>query len=132
MKFSKEKCGKIILNIKLEKRWSTNMKLLLAIVSDTDRNKINLALIENGVPATIIYSTGGFLNRGTVTFMIGAEDEKVDEIIELIKQNVSSRKEVCKSTLPPALQTLFFVSKQKIEQGGAVIFVLDVENFIKV
>ena len=53
MKFSKEKCGKIILNIKLEKRWSTNMKLLLAIVSDTDRNKINLALIENGVPATI-------------------------------------------------------------------------------
>ncbi|WAM33708.1 cyclic-di-AMP receptor [Caldicellulosiruptor morganii] len=108
------------------------MKLLLVIVSDTDKNKVNLALVENGVQATIIYSTGGFLNRGTVTFMIGAEDDRVDEIIELIRKNVSERKEVCKSTLPPALQTLFFVSKQKIEQGGAVIFVIDIEEFLKV
>lgn len=108
------------------------MKLVLAIVSEVDKNKVNLALIENGIPATIIYSTGGFLNRGTVTFMIGAEDDKLDEVIELIKKNVSERKEVSKSTLPPAFQSLFFVSKQKIEQGGAVIFVLDVENFLKV
>lgn len=36
------------------------MKLVLAIVSEVDKNKLNLALIENGVPATIIYSTGGF------------------------------------------------------------------------
>lgn len=72
------------------------------------------------------------MNRGTVTFMIGAEDDRLDEVIELIKKNVSERKEVSKSTLPPALQSLFFVSKQKIEQGGAVIFVLDIENFLKV
>lgn len=62
------------------------MKLVLAIVSEVDRNKLNLALIENGIPATIIYSTGGFLNRGTVTFMIGAEDDRLDEVIELIKR----------------------------------------------
>lgn len=108
------------------------MKLLLAIVSDVDRNKVNLALIENQVSVTIIHSTGGLLNRGTVTFMIGLEDERVDEIIELIRKNVSGRKEVCRSTLPPALQSLFFVSKQKIEQGGAVIFVLEMENLLKV
>ena len=108
------------------------MKLVLAIVSEVDKNKLNLALIENGISATIIYSTGGLLNRGTVSFMIGVEDERVDEVIDLIKKNVSERKEVSKSTLPPALQSLFFVSKQKIEQGGAVIFVLDIENFLKV
>ncbi|ADL43459.1 protein of unknown function DUF970 [Caldicellulosiruptor obsidiansis OB47] len=108
------------------------MKLVLAIVSEVDKNKLNLALIENGISATIIYSTGGLLNRGTVSFMIGVEDERVDEVIDLIKKNVSERREVSKSTLPPALQTLFFMSKQKIEQGGAVIFVLDIENFLKV
>jgi len=108
------------------------MKLILAIVSDADKNKVNWALIENEIQSTLVSSSGGLLEKGYVTFLIGTDDEKVEEIIELIKSNVSGRREIPKSKLPPTLQSLFFVKKEKIEQGGAVFFILDIEKMEKV
>lgn len=75
------------------------MKLILAIVLEVDKNKVNFVFIENGVFVIIIYLIGGFLNRGIVIFMIGVEDDKFDEVIDFIKKNVLERKEVLKFIL---------------------------------
>lgn len=75
------------------------MKLILVIVLEVDKNKVNFVFIENGVFVIIIYLIGGFLNRGIVIFMIGVEDDKFDEVIDFIKKNVLERKEVLKFIL---------------------------------
>lgn len=66
------------------------MKLILAILRDEDMEPVSHGLIVAGFRVTRIASTGGFLRRGRTTLMIGVEDEKVDEAIEVLKQNCSA------------------------------------------
>jgi uncharacterized protein YaaQ len=62
------------------------MKLLIAILSDTDVEDVLRALVERGFRATRIASTGGFLRRGNSTLLVGLESDRVDAAIELIRE----------------------------------------------
>ena len=66
---------------------SDNMRLVLAIVPDADREPIVNALLENSFHVTGIASTGGFLRRGKATLLIGVEKEKVKDAIQLMREN---------------------------------------------
>jgi uncharacterized protein YaaQ len=66
------------------------MKLIIAILRDEDSERISHALIVAEFRVTQIASTGGFLRRGSTTLMIGVEDEKVDQAIQIIKDNTTS------------------------------------------
>lgn len=61
------------------------MKLILAILRDEDSENISHGLISAGFRVTRIASTGGFWRRGNTTVMIGVEDEKVDEAVEIMR-----------------------------------------------
>ncbi len=61
------------------------MKLLLAIIRDRDDVAVSDALSHGNVRVTRIASTGGFLRRGNVTLLIGVEDERVQDVLELVK-----------------------------------------------
>lgn len=61
------------------------MKLLLAIIRDRDDVSVSDALSQSNVRVTRIASTGGFLRRGNVTLLIGVEDERVHDVLELVK-----------------------------------------------
>ena len=63
------------------------MKLIIAITRDEDCEKLIGDLIANEYRVTRIASTGGFLRRGMTTMMIGIDDEKVDDVISLLKSN---------------------------------------------
>ncbi len=63
------------------------MKMIFAIVPDTDNDTVSEQLIANGFRVTTIASTGGFLRYGTSTLMIGVEDTLVNEAIQIIKKN---------------------------------------------
>lgn len=63
------------------------MKLIIAITRDEDGEKIINTLVERSYRVTRMASTGGFLHRGMTTMMIGTEDEKVDDVITLVKRN---------------------------------------------
>lgn len=60
------------------------MKLIIAIIRDEDSDLILQSLIQEEFRVTRIASTGGFLRRGLTTLMIGVEDEKVDQAIQLV------------------------------------------------
>jgi uncharacterized protein YaaQ len=62
------------------------MKLIVAILKDEDIENVSHALIDCDFRVTRIASTGGFLRRGSTTVMIGVEDEKVDQAIQVIRQ----------------------------------------------
>ena len=61
------------------------MKLMFVIVRDTDDENVVQEMVRHGYRVTRVASTGGFLRRGNITLMIGAEDDKVDRVFELLR-----------------------------------------------
>ncbi len=88
------------------------MKLMMIIMQSSDVDVIVNALTENAFRVTHIASTGGFLRRGMSTLIVGVEDEKVDEAIQILRFNLSPE-------LDPSMRR-------------ATIFVLPVEEFHQV
>jgi len=64
------------------------MKMIITILRDRDTEPVSQALIEAEFRVTRIASTGGFLRRGSTTLMIGVDDQKVDEAIDVIRNNL--------------------------------------------
>ena len=56
------------------------MKLVLAIVNNEDSAVVASALTGEGYFVTTRSTTGGFLMIGNTTFLIGTEDDKVENI----------------------------------------------------
>ena len=67
-------------------RKENKMKLVLAIINNDDSPIVTAQLTKAGFYMTKIASTGGFLTSGNTTFMSGVEDDKVDDIIEIISK----------------------------------------------
>lgn len=63
------------------------MKLVIAIVRDSDSDAISHALTSAELRVTQVASTGGFLRRGNTTLLIGLDDEQVEPALEIIRKN---------------------------------------------
>jgi uncharacterized protein YaaQ len=61
------------------------MKLVVAIVKDSDAMDVSDALVENDFRMTRIASTGGFLRRGNVTLLVGVEPEQLELLFVTIQ-----------------------------------------------
>jgi uncharacterized protein YaaQ len=62
------------------------MKIILAVIRDSDEAHVVEEMVNLGIRVTRMASTGGFLHRGNVTLMIGAEDEKIQTVMDLVKK----------------------------------------------
>lgn len=87
------------------------MKLIIAILQDSDADTVTQSLTADEFRVTRIASTGGFLRRGVVTLLIGLEEPRVDEAIRVIRGNVT---------------------KSEGEETQGTIFVLPVDNFTQI
>ncbi|GEK89049.1 cyclic-di-AMP receptor [Alkalibacterium putridalgicola] len=108
------------------------MKLVVAIVQNQDSKRLADEFVENGIRATKLSSTGGFLRAGNTTFLMGVEDRKVDETLELIKENCSTRSQTMMS--PPSYDFTLesdLTYPVNVEVGGATIFVLPIDQFLQ-
>lgn len=66
------------------------MKLILIMVCDEDKERVNKNLIEAGYTPTLIASTGEFLEFGKSIMLLGVEEEKVKDVKEIIDAHTSS------------------------------------------
>lgn len=108
-------------------------KLLVVIVSDHDADGLIRAMVERGLAATKIGSTGGFLRRGQSTLLIGVPAVDVDDVINAIRQTCPARSELLTvGALPLAGEIPFVTEPVEVRVGGAVVFVLNVERFERV
>lgn len=107
------------------------MKLITAIVNKEDSKVVNAELVQAGFTVTKLATTGGFLMAGNVTMMIGTEDEKVDDCIDIISRYSRQRTEVVPSTANYGSQ-LTASMPLEVTVGGAAIFVTNVDRFEKV
>ena len=107
------------------------MKLILAIVSNDDANSVSSALNKESFQVTKLATTGGFFSLGNTTLITGVEDDQVDKVISIISKESKRRTEVVPSTAPYDVNRLVSFPVE-VQVGGATIFVLDVDKFIKV
>jgi uncharacterized protein YaaQ len=109
------------------------MRLVIAMVQDQDVSKLLGALTENNYSATKLASTGGFLRQGNTTLLIGVEQDRVDEVMEIIKNACQTRKQLVNSmSLIGRSMNSYIPEPVEVQVGGATIFVVDVVNFAKV
>lgn len=94
------------------------MKLIVAIVQDQFVAKVTRSLMEKKIRVTKLSSSGGFLNSGNTTLLIGTEENDMDDLIEIIRQN-------CKTVRVNS-------GGEEISIGGANLFILDMNQLIKV
>ncbi|MDE6182226.1 MAG: cyclic-di-AMP receptor [Eubacteriales bacterium] len=107
------------------------MKLVMAIVKDDDVLNIMNELSVAGYGVTKLASTGGFLKVGNTTLICGVEDEKVDDVIEIIKKEGHSKKQFTNGI--NTNNTNNYVQPPiEVTVGGATIFVLDIDKFVKI
>jgi uncharacterized protein YaaQ len=106
------------------------MKLILAIVSNDDAPAVSTALTKNNFYITRLATTVGFLRAGNTTIIVGTEDEKVDRVIELIGSEAKRRTEIVPSTASYDIGR-YASFPVEVQIGGATIFVLDVDQFVK-
>lgn len=109
------------------------MKLIIAIVQDEDASRLIGNLMNDGYGVTKLATTGGFLRAGNTTLLVGVDDEKYEGAMAVIEKVCKCRKQMASSPTPVAGSTGVYVPYPiEVTVGGATIFVLNVEQFIKI
>lgn len=106
------------------------VKLVLAIVHNEDAAALVDALLQREHRTTRLQSSGGFLKQSNATIVVGVEDDKVDEVLAIVRENCTSRSQVV-NPMPPIMEPgeFFMPYPLEVEVGGATVFVLPVERF---
>ena len=103
------------------------MKMVMAIVQADDAPKIMQALIETGHRVTRIATEGGWLRRENVTLLMGVEDEKIAEVLQVLQR--TGRRRTSYISVPREMPGALNAQVIDVEIGGATVFVLNVERF---
>lgn len=107
------------------------MKLIICIVQDQDSGALMDELMDEGFRITKLASTGGFLKAGNTTLLTGVEDDQVDQALKIIEDNCKTR-ELTTSLLTVTMPGDSYIPYPlEVKVGGATIFILDVEQHIK-
>ena len=109
------------------------MKLIIAIVQDEDASRLVNKLMNEGFGATKLATTGGFLRSGNTTLLTGVDDDKMDTVMDIIEHTCKSRKQMAPVHAPISGTAGMYVPAYPVQVtvGGAIVFVLDVEQFKK-
>ncbi len=92
------------------------MKLIITVVQNKDADEVVDALVSADFRATRFASTGGFLRRGNTTIMIGVQDQQVEQVLDIIREEARSR----------ATQD---ENGEESQAAAATVFVLDLEEY---
>ncbi|MCC6485629.1 MAG: cyclic-di-AMP receptor [Armatimonadetes bacterium] len=106
------------------------MKLLIAIIQERDRRRVEEALSVEGFFFTKIASTGGFLRDGNVTMLLGVESEQLEQVLGVLRESSEARDQYVSLPPPDVMPSAGLMQAPvKVTVGGAVVFVMDVERF---
>ena len=110
------------------------MKLIIAIVQDEDSSKLLSKLMQKGFGVTKLATTGGFLRAGNTTLLLGVDEARLDEAIQLIETVCKSRKQLttATTTVTGLSHGEYAAFPVEVTVGGATLFVLTVDQFLKI
>ena len=109
-------------------------ELILAILQKDDFEETSAELTHQGIFMTRLSSSGGFLRKENVTIMIGVEQERHDEVIDVLKRTAGRRKKITYGMPSPGMD-MYRVGAAalpvQVEGGGVTVFVMKMDHFLK-
>jgi uncharacterized protein YaaQ len=109
------------------------VKLVIAVVQGEDAQRTVDALGRAGISSTRVSSTGGFLQQGNVTLLVGIDEERVSDTVKIIRDNGRERSRYLTPAVPTAQPGDFLAAfPVEVQVGGATIFVVPVDSFEKI
>jgi len=109
------------------------VKLIIAVVQGEDAQRAVAALAEAGMSSTRIASSGGFLQQGNVTLLIGVEDSQVQGALKVIHESCHERSRYLTPVPPLGEPGEFFMAYPvEVQVGGATVFVVPVDSYEKI
>lgn len=107
-------------------------RLCVIIADSNDADRLMERLVRGGMPATKIGSTGGFLRRGNATVLSGVAEEDVAAVVEIVGEECHARREfIPVQTLPFLGDSALIADPVEVRAGGAVVFVIEIERFVR-
>jgi uncharacterized protein YaaQ len=110
------------------------MQLLIVIAQDEDADRLSGRLNAAGLRATRIDTVGGFLARGNVTLLVGVDDQRVEDVLDVIRTTCRARRRYINPLLSIADSVSTTVTgpiiPMEVEIGGAVVFSLPLKQFV--
>lgn len=94
-------------------------KLIIAVVQNEDADEVVDALLAQEYRATRLASTGGFLRRGNTTLMVGADEDQVDQVLDLVRHHTrtgATQVEETPGIAPPAAATVFVLDLEEYQR----------------
>ena len=81
---------------------------------------------------TRLNSTGGFLQQGNATLLSAVDEERVEQVVAIIRENCRERTRYL-TPMPPMVEPgeLLMPYPVEVQVGGATVLVLNVESFEK-
>lgn len=109
------------------------MKLIIAVVQGEDAQRTVQALNDKGITSTRISSSGGFLQQGNVTLLIGVAQSQVEVALDVIRESCKERSRYL-SPAPTLAEPgeMFLAYPVEVQVGGATVWVVPVESFEKI
>lgn len=110
------------------------MKLIFAIVQDEDASRLVNNLMKEGFSVTKLATTGGFLRSGNTTLLLGVDDEKLSAAMSVIEHVCRSRKQMASAPMTTPDSTSVYGAANfpvEVTVGGATVFVMTVDQFVK-
>jgi uncharacterized protein YaaQ len=106
--------------------------MMVAVVQGEDAPQTVQALSAAGISVTKLASSGGFLQQGNSTLIIGVDDDRVDSALAVIRENCRERSRYM-TPMPPMVEPgeFFMPYPVEVQVGGATVFVVDVLRFEK-
>lgn len=106
------------------------MKLVIAIISNSDIENVLSAISQEGFFATKISTVGQFLTGGHTVIFCGTDDDKVPQLFDIIKNNVTKRT-IRTHGVTSTLTGSLLKAPVDVEEGGAIAFTVNVEDYQK-
>jgi uncharacterized protein YaaQ len=121
-------------NVNTTEREEAGMKLVIAIVQSADSGKLTDALVAQDFRCTRLNTVGGFLDEPNITMLVVTEDDQVDNLLTIIRQNCQARRRYMNAA-PMSVETvgmpIVTAAPIEVEVGGAAVFVLPVLHFAR-
>lgn len=110
-------------------------KLVLAVLQEEDYEKTVSALNQHGFFVTKLSTSGGFLKKKNTTILVGVEEDRYVELIDLIKGRAGKRQRIVYSTPPVVsgvqMDTSMTAVPLQIETSGVTVFTLSLDRLDK-
>lgn len=105
------------------------MKLLIAIIQESDADRVGQELRDAGARFTRLSSTGGFLETPNVTLILAVEEDTLPRVLEVFRDSCSARE----VELPLVLyERLRDWEDRMVSYAGATILVADLADVIRI